>query len=73
MNVSKIVLFSVGALGGALVAGVAMLLLAPDSGEAIRHQAHEQFDTMLDEAQAAAEARRADMEAQLAYMTRSQQ
>ena len=61
----KIVLFGIGALGGALLTGIAVLLLAPDSGDAMRRQAREQFDDLMDDATAAAEARRTELEAEL--------
>jgi len=67
----KIVLFGIGLLGGALLTGIAVLLLAPDSGDAMRHQAREQFDDLMTDAQAAAEARRAELEAQLAELIHS--
>ena len=61
----KIVLFGIGALGGALLTGIAVLLLAPDSGDAMRRQAREQFDDLMDDATAAAEDRRKELEADL--------
>ena len=62
----KIILFGIGLLGSALLTGIVVLLLAPDSGDTMRRQAREQFDDLMDEAQAAAEARRAELEARLA-------
>jgi len=70
MRLNKALLFGIGALGGAVITGIATLLLSPDSGDAMRRQAREQFDTLLDDAQSAAEARRAELEAQLAELTR---
>jgi gas vesicle protein len=65
MRLHKTVLFGIGALGGAVLAGIATLLLSPDSGDTMRRQAREQFDNLLDDAQSAAEARRAELEAEL--------
>lgn len=61
----KIVLFGIGALGGALLTGIAVLLLTPDSGDAMRRQAREQFDDLMDDATVAAEDRRKELEAEL--------
>ena len=66
----KIVLFGIGALGGALLTGIAVLLLAPDSGDAMRRQAREQFDDLMDDATAAAEDRRKELEADLEALIR---
>ena len=71
MNLHKVVLFGIGVVSGAVLAGIATLLLSPDSGNAIRRQAREQFDDLLDDAQSAAEARRTELETQLADLIRS--
>ena len=66
----RTLLFVIGILCGITVGGVAALLLSPASGNAMRHDARERFDDLLREAQQAAEARRAELEAQLADLTR---
>jgi gas vesicle protein len=62
--------FLAGALSGALVGAVAALLLAPMSGERLQIQAREQFDHVMADARAAAESKRAQLEAQLAALKR---
>ena len=58
--------FFAGALCGALVGAVAALLLAPMSGQKLQSDARGQFDHVVADARAAAEAKRAQLEAQLA-------
>ena len=56
--------FMAGALCGALVGGVATLLLAPASGEDLRAQAEARWQSAKDEAQLARDERRRELEAQ---------
>ena len=60
--------FLAGALCGALVGAVAALLLAPTSGQKLQIEARGQFDHVVHDARAAAEAKRAQLEAQLAAL-----
>lgn len=60
--------FIAGAMCGALVGGVAALLLAPSSGLELRSEARERVDRLIDEAREAARARQAQLEAQLAAL-----
>ena len=64
--------FVAGALCGALVGAVTALLLAPMSGQKLQTEARGQFDHVWHDARAAAEAKRAQLEAQLAALKRSQ-
>jgi gas vesicle protein len=62
--------FVIGVLCGVTVGGVVALLLSPASGDAMRRQARGRFDELMHEAQQAAEARRVELETQLADLTR---
>ncbi|MHB8628320.1 MAG: YtxH domain-containing protein [Aggregatilineales bacterium] len=66
----RMMFFVIGILCGVTVGGVAALLLSPASGDAMRHEARERFDELMREAQKAAEARRVELETQLADLTR---
>jgi gas vesicle protein len=60
--------FLAGAVCGALVGAVAALLLAPTSGRQLQIDARTQFDHVWADARTAAEAKRAQLEAQLASL-----
>ena len=60
--------FLAGAVCGALVGAVAALLLAPMSGQQLQTDARTQFDHVVADARAAADAKRAQLEAQLAAL-----
>jgi gas vesicle protein len=60
--------FLAGALCGALVGAVTVLLLAPMSGRQLQSDARTQFDHVMADARAAAEAKRVQLEAQLAAL-----
>ncbi len=62
---NRIMSFLAGTLCGAVVGSVAALLLAPASGKELQAQARERFDNLVEDARRAAEARRAQLEAQL--------
>ena len=61
----KAILFASGVFAGALVGGVAALLLAPESGESVRGKAREFAESLLEEGKKAASARRAELQQQL--------
>jgi gas vesicle protein len=60
--------FAAGILCGALVGAVTALLLAPMSGRQLQTDARTQFDHVVADARAAAEAKRIQLEAQLAAL-----
>jgi gas vesicle protein len=57
--------FLAGALCGALVGGVAALLLAPYGGAELRNQISARAQELIEKGQQAAMAKRAELEAQL--------
>ena len=57
--------FLTGLFAGALVAGVAVLLLTPASGTEIRERLSARLDELIEEGKRAAAARRAELQAQL--------
>lgn len=61
----KITSFLAGALSGAVVGATAALLLAPASGEELRAQARERYETLLRDAREAAATKQAELKAQL--------
>ncbi len=65
---NKFFSFAAGALTGALAGAVVALLLTPASGEEIKTQAVERWETALKEARSAMEQTRAEMEAQFEQM-----
>ncbi len=67
---SKFLAFLSGLLSGAIVGGVAALLLTPQSGDDLKQQARQRYDTMLDEGQKAGEARRQEVLAEFEAMKR---
>ncbi len=57
--------FLAGLFAGALVAGVAVLLLTPASGTELRGRLSARLDELIEEGKRAAAARRAELQAQL--------
>ena len=57
-----------GVVTGALVGATLMVLFTPASGESIRSDLRNRVDGLLDQMKDAAQARREEMEAQLAAM-----
>ena len=64
--------FLAGALCGALVGAVTVLLMAPMSGRQLQADARSQFEHVMADARAAADAKRAQLEAQLAALRKPQ-
>jgi gas vesicle protein len=64
----KIFNFMVGMMMGGLVGATVALLLAPTSGEEVRSQIQEQSIRLRDEVKSVAEARRAELERELANL-----
>jgi gas vesicle protein len=64
----KIFNFMVGMMMGGLVGATVALLFAPTSGEDIRSQIQEQSIRLRDEVKSVAEARRAELERELANL-----
>ena len=62
---NKFVSFLAGAFAGAAASAVAMLLMTPKPGTAVRSDIKNEVDSILEEGCRAANARRAEMEAQL--------
>jgi gas vesicle protein len=62
----KVLRFLVGFAVGAVVAGVAVLLLTPQSGEDLQKELRARADHVVDEGRRAAAERRAELEAQFA-------
>jgi len=58
---SKIFGFLAGAMCGAIVGAVAVLLLTPESGSQLREQAKQRYNEMLAEGRKAAEQRRQEI------------
>lgn len=65
---NKIVNFFAGAICGAIVGSVSVLLLTPTSGEELRSNAAERWELAVEEAQKAMADRRAELEAQFEQM-----
>ena len=65
---NKLMGFLAGALCGAVVGGVAALLLAPMAGDELQERARHQFDDLVTEARGAAAEKRAQLEKQLATL-----
>ena len=63
---NRMMSFLAGAMCGALVGAVAALLLAPMSGRQLQTDARSQFDSVVADARSAAEARRTQLQNQLA-------
>lgn len=64
--------FLAGGISGALVGGVAALLMAPSSGDELRDTAQSRVDGFLDEIRRAAAQRRAELEAELEALKQGQ-
>jgi gas vesicle protein len=62
--------FLAGALCGGLVGATAALLLAPASGEELRSRAQERYLALREELEEAYEARKAQLESELAALRR---
>ena len=60
--------FITGTLLGGLVGAVAVILLTPTSGEELRGQIQIQIENVRSEVKAASDARRAELEAELASL-----
>ncbi len=58
---NKILGFLAGAMGGAIVGAVAVLLSTPRSGNDLRHLAQQRYNEMLEEGHKASAARRAEL------------
>ena len=68
MEKNKVVGFLLGAATGALICGMAALLLAPSSGNELRQQIRDRAQYVQDEVKRAADERRAELEKQLTEM-----
>ncbi|MBX3066147.1 MAG: hypothetical protein U0528_07365 [Anaerolineae bacterium] len=65
----KLLLFVVGALLGLAFGSMVMLFLAPAPGKQVRSGAKSRYQRAKDAAQAASDAKRRELEAELARMT----
>lgn len=65
---NKLMGFLAGTLCGALVGGVAALLLAPMPGDELKERARHEFDDLVTDARVAAAEKRAQLERQLATL-----
>ena len=65
----RLMFFAAGALCGVMIGATVALVLAPQSGDAMRDEARNRFDSMMIEAKRASEKRRQELEAQLAQLT----
>ena len=66
---NKVFSFSAGAICGALLGGVLVLLFTPASGEDLIQQAQERWQAALKEGKQAMEARRQELEAEFRNKT----
>jgi gas vesicle protein len=66
----KLLLFGAGLLCGAIIGAGVSLLLTPASGDDMREGARQRYRRILEESVRAAAERRAQLEAELAEMTR---
>ena len=66
----RIMSFLAGTLAGAVVGATAALLLAPASGEELRTEARERYETIIDDARQAAAEKQSQLEAQLEALRR---
>jgi gas vesicle protein len=66
---NKVFSFSAGAICGALLGGVVVLLFTPASGEDLRQQAQIRWAAALDDGRQAMEARRQELEAEFRIRT----
>ncbi len=68
----RIFKFLLGFSIGGVIGATAALLLTPASGDELRAQAQKRIESIQQEAQAAAEVRRRELEAQLAELRKPQ-
>lgn len=68
----KVVSFLTGVLAGAVVGGVAALLLAPYAGSELQDRVRVRMQELVEEGKRAAAARRAELEAQLEAFKRGE-
>jgi gas vesicle protein len=68
----RIFKFLLGFSIGGVIGATAALLLTPASGDELRAQAQKRIESIQQEAQAAAEVRRKELEAQLAELRKPQ-
>ncbi len=61
----KMVAFLAGLSIGFVTGGTLTVLFAPEEGEVLRHRIREEIERLIAEGKAAAEARRAELQAQL--------
>lgn len=66
----KVLVFGAGLLAGAIIGAGVSLLLTPASGDDLREGTKERYKRILEESAKAAADRRAQLEAELAEMTR---
>ena len=64
----KIMSFLAGTFAGAVVGGVAALLLAPSSGQDLQLEVRHRYETIIDDAKSAAAEKQAELKAQLEMM-----
>ena len=69
---SKLFGFLAGAMCGAIVGAVAVLLLTPESGGQLREQAKQRYNEMLEEGRKAAEQRRQEILNEFEVMKRGE-
>jgi len=65
---NKMFSFMAGAICGALIGGVTALLLTPNSGEQLRTDVRERWDTAVTEARKAMAEKQAELDAQFEKM-----
>ncbi len=68
----KVLAFIAGLSIGFVTGGTLMILFAPEEGEALRSRLREEIERLVAEGKAAAEARRAELEAQLEALKQGQ-
>ncbi len=66
----KVLVFGAGILAGAIIGAGVSLLLTPASGDELREGTKDRYKRVLEESVKAAAERRAQLEAELAEMTR---
>lgn len=65
----RVLNFVVGFFGGLIIGAAAVLLITPQSGSDLQADIRSRFDGLMSEGRAAANARRAELEARLASLT----
>jgi len=68
---NRIMGFLTGALCGALVGSVTALLLTPMSGKELQSQTRDRVENLVEETRSAAQAKQAELQAQLSALTAS--